>query len=374
MTKDWNSLLEQARQFADPVADSVVETIYAKNDLSEINHIFNLMIENDDLPLQEMPSEIQQYLLETSQLPTWADVDKLKLASDVFDTFGIPIVFMLFGASLPVLYAAHPGAEILTATTRMTEQLPRRIVETAQFVMNVTAPNAFSDTGRGIRSTQKVRLMHATIRHFIRNSAEWGKLWNNDHYGMPINQSDLVATMLSFSSVVITCTKRTGIELTDEQIEAYLHLWKVVGYILGIQEHLMPANIQEADDLFNAWATLNHKDTSTGRELTKILVAFMQQHTPIAKSLPTDWMRYWLGTELSSMLGIPGYNWTVIIMWIQRAVWSNKHTNSQNPILEQIHQFFVRGFLNSLLTIQRGGKRSKFELPASLTSKAGIGI
>ncbi|MFZ4825914.1 MAG: oxygenase MpaB family protein [Phototrophicaceae bacterium] len=373
MAKDWNLILEQSRHIADPVADDVVEAIYTKNDLAEINRIFNVMIENDDLPLTEMPPEVQQYLLQTSPLPDWADADKLKLASDVFDAFGIPIVFMLFGASLPVLYAAHPGAEILVATTRMTEQLPRRIVETAQFVMNVTAPNAFDDTGRGIRSTQKVRLMHATIRRFIRNSPEWGKLWNNDHYGLPINQSDLAATMLSFSSVVIGCMKRSAIELSDEQTEAYLHLWKVVGFILGVQEQLIPTDLKEANDLFNTWAKLNHKDTSTGRELTKVLIAFMQQHTPIAKSLPTDWMRYWLGTELSSMLGIPGYNWTVIILWIQRKMWSTKQGDSRNPVLEQIHQFFVRGFLNSLLTIQRGGKRSKFELPSSLTSKAGIG-
>jgi hypothetical protein len=52
-------------------------------------------------------------------------------------------------------------------THRLINHPFRRIVETAQFVLDVMAPDGLGHSGRGVRSAQKVRLMHAAIRHLI---------------------------------------------------------------------------------------------------------------------------------------------------------------------------------------------------------------
>lgn len=58
---------------------------------------------------------------------------------------------MLMGASLPTLYAAYKGAQVLVLTDRMVDytKLQRRVVETAQFVMDVTEFEAFEPEGSG---------------------------------------------------------------------------------------------------------------------------------------------------------------------------------------------------------------------------------
>ena len=66
--------------------------------------------------------------------------------------------------SLPEAYVCANGAKVLYTTGRMTEQsgnlnvFTRRLMETAQFVINVCSPGGLSDTGSGIITAQKVRL------------------------------------------------------------------------------------------------------------------------------------------------------------------------------------------------------------------------
>ena len=85
----------------------------------------------------------------------------------------------------------------------------RRILETAQFVFDVLNLGAFTATGRGVRSTQKVRLMHATIRHLTLMEGQW----DSKSWGVPLNQEDLAGTLMTFSVVVLDVFESVGVRL-----------------------------------------------------------------------------------------------------------------------------------------------------------------
>ena len=72
-----------------------------------------------------------------------------------------------------VLLRRLSGGEGLTFSRRLGHDADRRVGETAQFVLAVTAPGSLDPCGRGIRKIQKVRLLHAAIRYLISGSGRW---------------------------------------------------------------------------------------------------------------------------------------------------------------------------------------------------------
>ena len=96
--------------------------------------------------------------------------------------------------------------------------------------------------GRGIRSVQKVRLMHAAVRCLIQRSGQWNAEW-----GAPINQEDLAGTLMTFSWTVVDAIEKLSVVVTPEEAEAYLHAWKVAGAVLGIRAELLPRDMSDAE-------------------------------------------------------------------------------------------------------------------------------
>jgi hypothetical protein len=75
------------------------------------------------------------------------------------------------------------------------------VMETGQFLIDVANVGGLDENGKGRRAIQRVRLMHAAVRHLIkaRNELTPG-MWHPD-WGTPINQEDLAGTRMSFSYV-----------------------------------------------------------------------------------------------------------------------------------------------------------------------------
>ena len=96
--------------------------------------------------------------------------------------------------SLPYCYAAANGAEVLVRSERIVNEPEKRLSETAQFVFDVMAKDAFEPHGQGLSTILKIRLMHAAVRWYIEQSDNW----NKKLLGVPVNQEDMAGTNLSF--------------------------------------------------------------------------------------------------------------------------------------------------------------------------------
>lgn len=365
--KRWAKILLDHQEVADPTADELIEHIYHNSgQLDVVNDIFKSLVRNEDIMREELPIEICEYLDATNDLPAWADQEMLELGSNVFSKNAAQIVLALHLASLPVLYAADRGAQLLYLTQQMTSHIERRICETAQFVLDVTEDNAFAPNNAGIVTTQKVRLMHAAVRHFIGHDPKWSKHWQGK-WGVPISQSALAITMLSFSTVVIQCLEKSGITVTKEEKEAYLHLWKVVGHILGIRSELMPKNYKESVDMIDTFRRIAYGPTDEGRALTKVLIEFVQRNVHAPDKLITDWMRFWLDDDMCDLLGVPEKSWASPIIDVIHFTWKIESIIEHAvPLDERITDYLSHQLLEGLLTIERGGNRPHFRLPRSL--------
>jgi hypothetical protein len=317
-----------------------------------------------------MPPEVIHYLAESDLMPEWAD-QRLMAAGEAFFSFHWPtIVTLLFCSSLPSAYAAWRGAQVLFLTTRLTERIQRRIFETAQFVLNVMSPGAMSARGEAIPAVQKVRLMHAAIRHLIKHDPRWRSQWNME-WGVPINQEDMAGTLMTFSTEVLVGMARFRIPISRAEEEAFLHAWKVIGAMMGIQPELLPTDPQDAYDLAETIFQRQRGPSEAGLALTKALVGFMEQQAPgrLFDGMPSTIIRHAVDQEVADMLEVPQSNWTVVLLTIEEALarvserFFQRHTRSSR-LLER----YAVGMVQQIIDLERGGQRTRFTIPDRLRS------
>jgi hypothetical protein len=116
-----------------------------------------------------------------------------------------------------------------------------RISETSQFWVDITREGALEKNSIGFKSAIRVRLMHA----FVRNKILKNPNWESHHWGMPINKADSLATNIGFSMAMIYGCKVLGYHLPNDDIEAVLHLWRYVGYLMGDDVDWLPKNAEQ---------------------------------------------------------------------------------------------------------------------------------
>jgi hypothetical protein len=175
------------RQVTDPLADAVVADVFQQGQADAVNALMQTLIENDDLPSDRLPPGMREYLAMSAQLPLWADPARLQTGERVFWRYGPQIIMNLFCYGLPSCYAAAKGVQVLALTTRLFSNPTRRVIETAQMVVDVMAPGGLAANGRGIRTAQKVRLMHAAVRYQIATTrgsvSGGGSVYVSRHFG-----------------------------------------------------------------------------------------------------------------------------------------------------------------------------------------------
>jgi hypothetical protein len=69
---------------------------------------------------------------------------------------------------------------------------------------------------------------------------------------VPLNQHDLAITLGVFCYINLRSLRRMSVYLTDEDIETYTHMWRYAGYVLGINDALLPQRIEDQEEFMLA--------------------------------------------------------------------------------------------------------------------------
>jgi hypothetical protein len=304
--------LDRMRQAIDPPADAVAQSLVERGSDRLVAELMRnrQMWDADGEPSRLLPEDVRAYMKAASTLPPWREAAKVKAAQDFFLLYGLASATLLACASLPQCYVMKYGTEVLAYTKFLQVNPTRRIRETAQMVMDVMCPGGLEPGGRGVRATMKVRVMHAIVRHMIasdpRAAANPADPAVRAKFGSPINQEDMVYTLLTFSYVVIEGFGRMGYRMTDAEREGYLHCWNVVGSLMGIREELLPATYADARELFEAIQKRQHGRSEAGRKLTAALLKALQDAIPGEHHdpLPAALTRRLIGHDIADALGV----------------------------------------------------------------------
>jgi hypothetical protein len=307
-----DAFLDQMRQTVDPPADAVAATLVDQGAHRLVAELIKnrQMWDSDGEPSRRLPEDIRAYMRTASALPAWRNEALVNEAEQFFLLYGLASSTLLACASLPQCYVMKYGTEVLAYTKFLQVDPTRRIRETAQMVMDVMVPGGLAPGGRGVRATMKVRVMHAIVRHMILNDPRAAANPQDPalqaKFGRPINQEDMVYTLMTFSYVVIEGFRTMGYDMTARQRDAYIHCWNVVGQLMGIREDLLPARFEDAAELFQVIQRRQHGQSVAGQKLTAALLKAVETALPGEHhdSLVSALARKLVGDTTADALGI----------------------------------------------------------------------
>ena len=310
VTQWTDEFLDEMREAGDPPADAAVAELFASGEVDAVNALMKTLVRNDGLPAEKLPHVVRDYLGATDDLPPWADLERIERGGAFFEVHGPACVMALACASLPSCYAARRGVQVLSMTDRLESNPVRRIAETAQLMLHTMAPGGLTPGGEGIRDAQKVRLMHAAVRHLVRSSPHFDPEW-----GTPVNQEDLAGTLLTFSVVVLDALTKLDTSFSDEDADAYFHAWNCVGHVLGVDRRLIADTVEDGRALSERVRERNWEACPEGRAMTKALIGAMEHATPgtLFDGFASYCVRYLGGDELGDILDVRKRDWTAML-------------------------------------------------------------
>jgi hypothetical protein len=306
-------------------------------------------------------------------------MDLLDQGAHYFGLYGMETSMLLFFKSLPSAYVCPRGATVLHATGRLEEfagstaKFQRRLMETAQFVLNVSSPGAFRPKGKGIENAMKVRLMHAAIRYYIRRDGHW----DAEALGLPINQEDMAGTMLSFSALTREGIDTMGIPVDPALSKGYFHIWQVTGYLMGLDPRMIPGSEADGHTLGHQILDRNMGSSVQGKELTKALVDFTRDAIPMGlfKHMGEIFIRHYCGDVIADDLGVRRFGWfrrVLVPRLIDLFMRDIAKVENIDGFTSRLSMRLSRHFLQHTIDSYYGYKKVEFEIEPSLRKQWGL--
>ncbi len=362
--------LDGLRQVADPPADEVVAAYFAEIDHNDPSELFRVTVTRQG---EDASPAVMAYLGHEPEVPAWLNLDRVAAGQECFARWGSHVFTALYAAALPSAYASRRGVQVLGLTARLATDAKRRLNETAQFHLNVMEPQGLAAGGRGHDDIRHVRLMHAAVRWLIAHDARgrWDPAW-----GLPINQEDLLETLLTFTEIVFEVFDKTGVHYDDEDAEAYLHTWSYIGYLLGVRPDLLPLARDDTRPLMADVRRRQFGSSDAGRALTTALLEQGSQMAPPGlRGLPATTVRFYVGDATADLLGVPPADWTRCLFGPLGAVTRVLSAErAHRRVLNGLSDRMGLGMLQLAVGAERSGGRAPFAIPTVLADRWGVSL
>lgn len=365
------------RQQTDPAADEAVTQLLEKEGPQVGKALFDLLISNIRLPKDQLPKSFLTFIEAHQKLPAWADPAKIRLAHQLFRDHGPKFLVLLYFKSLPTMYSCANGAQVLVHTGRLVHDaqtlktFSRRIAETGQFLIDVMTEGGMEKGGVGIDSALRVRLIHASIRSFIPPEH-----WDNEKLGRPINQADMATTLMTFSVSMLEGMEILQIKESKEIREAYVHLWAVVGYLMGIDPILLPPNAVEGKKYLQFTLKHESRTSEAGQLLTQALTSFVDENLniKILKDLPESLITLLAGREIASKIGIRNQGCLGIVLpaFLSKLFGLGEKLEDRFPKIRNLFDEISYALSQKMVGYFNNKKNMEFQIPIYLKKEWGI--
>ncbi|WP_329399582.1 DUF2236 domain-containing protein [Streptomyces lydicus] len=302
--------LNALRQAGDELADATVATLFERGEVGKFNSLMRYVsTAGQELP-DGLPAVARDYLHQTSSPPAWVDWGEMEKARLFFIDNNVHIATALSFASMPACYLVPHVAKLLSATHGL-KYPAKRMAETGQFTVLLMQPDAFEAGSRFLPAAQKVRLLHASIRHHLRREERW----DVDALGTPICQEDMIGGQMMFSLQVLDALHRLGIHMSVDGAASYYYAWRVVGAMLGVDQHHVPKNLEEARQFSDLYMTRHMGPSQEGADLTRQLIDLYEEVVPgtLFDPVVSALIRHLIGDTCADWLQVPRTPWDTAI-------------------------------------------------------------
>lgn len=264
---------------ADPVAEEFVDEVYLKGDPVKGRAMLDKALEEGIDAVPDAPASMKRLFAEREIAPEWLDAEKVAYGAKIFRRYG-PELFTFFGAITLEGYSNNSVVKPLILTGAYAGGTTKtRFLETAAFWNDVSELDALVPGGAGWKTSMRVRIMHVFVRRRLINHPEW----NERDWGVPISQGDALITLMAGCIAPGFVLRLAGFRTSEKDIEALMHFWRYVGYLMGVQPPWFPSTVKEGLQFsFLAYAAGANK---AGEDGTNLCSSFNDAFAPKEEQL-----------------------------------------------------------------------------------------
>lgn len=250
------------------------------------------------------------------QWPTWYDHRLAQVGANAYRRYPFLLVWLLRNVALMAGYSVPALSLPLLYTKALTEKALPRLMRTYQFILAVSEPDALSIGGAGWRQCIQVRQIHAQVRHQLVQEG-----WDQHYWGVPLNQTDMIATHLQFSLLIMRGYQILGARLSTEEAQGILHLWQLASYWLGVDIQRIPHNETQAWQWLYTYLATQRLDFETGRPLAQALHDLPTQlmgednrRAQWVEAVNASVTRVFVGDDIGDGLQLPKPRWRYAVL------------------------------------------------------------
>ncbi|WP_439116770.1 oxygenase MpaB family protein [Nocardia cerradoensis] len=253
----WGELLT----VGDEPMDQLVEWMYSAG-MATARPLFEQALTNGISSLEAPPEPLREFFTRIEQVPPWVDWDQITRGARVLRSGGADGIYIGLDVSLLGGYQFSGFNQTLLRTGALEKGSNTRFAETMRWAMDVCSEHGLEPQGKGYRSTLHVRLIHAFVRRHVAGLPDW----QPDTWGLPVNQTDMCSTLIGALVVPVSSSVTLGLVSTPADLTAVAHLARYTGWLIGVQEDLLPMSYRDSVRLlYHSMTALSAPDETTKR-------------------------------------------------------------------------------------------------------------
>lgn len=260
---------------------------------------------------QDAPPALVALFAELDTPPAWMDLDRCDRGAGFLVRQGREYGLVLGAASLLAGAQNAVAGKPLTFTGRYAGNAAVRSIEVGDWLAAVTTPGGMRRDGAGFERTVRVRMIHAHVRAGLSRHPGWDAA----AWGVPIPQPYMAFTLAEFCSVALRAMAQLGARASRGEREDVVHLWRCVGWLVGVEDWLLPTDMEDYARIAALYALASPGADDDDRAFVAALTAF--QARELARLLPARWtpgimhglQRAFVGDAIADDLAIPDTRW-----------------------------------------------------------------
>jgi hypothetical protein len=257
---EWARVGEALRE-GDPPMDELVAWMF-DGPPAKAKALFEQALMSGIETVDNPPAPLRRFFELVDKGPAWLDRSQLNEGARAQQFTGMAGFYVLRDMALMGGYTYFNSMnQTLAATGALSKNVALRLGETGKWLADATKPDGLLRFGDGFITTIRVRMVHALVRRALTNK----KTWDEDTWGVPINQIDMLATYLAFGPVTIIGARLFGVPITSKEASAAMHMWRYTGWLMGVDDRWLA--VGEGDGLrklYHSFLTHRWPDEKVG--------------------------------------------------------------------------------------------------------------
>lgn len=236
-----------------------------------------------------------------SSHPDWFDPKLAEVGAIAYRRYPLMLIWLLRNVALMAGYSIPALSLPLIQTGALTNDALPRLMRTYAYILAVSEHSQSNMSARnnrkpidqvldigseGWRQSIRVRQIHTLVRQNLLKGKLTGAAglipeaaqhhnpdgsWNRDYWGVPINQTDMIATHLQFSLLIMRGLQLLGARISKEEAQGILHLWNLASYWIGVDLNRLPKDEAACWEWLYTYLSIQQLDFKMGRPLAKAL-------------------------------------------------------------------------------------------------------